>query len=423
LIFVEFSEFAVPMQDSFSPRSLSIESFRYNLPEDRIALYPLEERDASKLLIYKDGQIEEQIYRNLPEQIPSGYTVVFNKTRVVQARLSFRKPTGGQIEIFCLEPDTRYPDITTAMQQTGRVYWICLVGGAAKWKAGQVLELQSFDDLKLEARLAEKLSGAYLIEFSWNQPNSSFAEVLQQAGKIPIPPYIKRAADQSDTQRYQTIYAEAEGSVAAPTAGLHFSETILNGLAEKNIRTEKLTLHVGAGTFQPVKAETMEGHDMHAEFIEVDLSAIEHLRENAGKIIAVGTTSLRTLETIYWMGVKAHYLPQAGITELIIEQWEIYDHWMQKVIPAQDALTALLNWMKKNNSRRLICKTRILLAPGYKMRMIEALITNFHQPQSTLLLLVAAAIGEDWKKVYQYALDNQFRFLSYGDGSLLWCKK
>jgi S-adenosylmethionine:tRNA ribosyltransferase-isomerase len=411
------------MQHVASPRSLSIDSFRYELPDDRIAIHPLEKRDASKLLVYKNGQIKEWHYHNLPEQIPSGYTLVFNKTRVVQARLNFRKPTGGQIELFCLEPDTRYPDITTAMLQSGKVYWICLVGGAAKWKAAQVLELDASNGLKLEARLAEKLSGAYLIELSWNRTDVSFAEVLQMAGKIPIPPYIKRAADETDKVRYQTIYAEAEGSVAAPTAGLHFSEKILMELAEKNIRTEMLTLHVGAGTFQPVKAETMEGHDMHAEFIEVDRSAIEHLRENAGKIIAVGTTSLRTLETIYWMGVKAHYLPQAAITELSIEQWEIYDHWMQKTISAKDALTALLNWMHKNNNRKLICKTRILLAPGYKMRMIEALITNFHQPQSTLLLLVAAAIGEDWKKVYQYALDNQFRFLSYGDGSLLWCKK
>lgn len=411
------------MHTPASPRSISIDQFNYPLPDEQIAQYPLEERDAARLLVYKAGNLEEHTYRDLPELLPTGYTLVFNKTKVVQARLALKKPTSGQIELFCLEPAPRYPDITTAMLETGSVEWICLVGGANKWKSGQALELTAAGGFRLEARMQEKLNGAWQIAFSWAPTHFSFAEVLELAGQVPIPPYLKRAADQSDSRRYQTVYAEAEGSVAAPTAGLHFTESLLNRLAEKNIGTEKLILHVGAGTFQPVKAGTMEGHEMHAEFIEVEAATIERLLQKRGKIISVGTTSLRTLETIYWMGVKAHYLPAASLTALSLQQWEVYDTWMQQAVPVEDALKALLSWMNTHQTTRLLCKTKILLAPGYQMQMVEGLITNFHQPQSTLLLLVAAAIGEDWKKLYQYALDNQFRFLSYGDGSLLWCKK
>ena len=411
------------MATAENPRSIRIEAFRYHLPEERIALYPLAERDASKLLVYQAGNISAYTYRELPGLIPSGYTLVFNNTKVVQARLAFRKPTGGALELFCLEPDKRYPDITTAMLQKEDVYWVCLVGGAAKWKDGQVLELESESGLKLEARLAEKRSGEFLIRFTWNQPALSFAEVLHLAGKVPIPPYIKRAADSTDEQRYQTVYAETEGSVAAPTAGLHFTQSLLDQLTEKNIRKEMVTLHVGAGTFQPVKSDTMQGHDMHAEYIDVSRESIKNLQQQADHLIAVGTTSLRTLETLYWMGVKAHYLPEASIGELSINQWEVYDEWMQKSLPATAALQSLLTWMDNRQLDCLICKTQILITPGYTMRMIKGLITNFHQPQSTLLLLIAAVVGEDWKKIYQYALDHEFRFLSYGDGSLLWCKQ
>jgi S-adenosylmethionine:tRNA ribosyltransferase-isomerase len=411
------------MATAENPRSIRIEAFRYDLPEERIALYPLAERDASKLLVYKAGKLSEYTYRALPSLIPSGYTLVFNNTKVVQARLAFRKPTGGALELFCLEPDKRYPDITTAMLQKGDVYWVCLVGGAAKWKDGQVLELESESGLKLEARLAEKRSGEYLIRFTWNQPALSFAEVLHLAGKVPIPPYIKRAADSTDEQRYQTVFAETEGSVAAPTAGLHFTQSLLDQLTEKNIRKEMVTLHVGAGTFQPVKSDTMQGHDMHAEYIDVSRDSIKNLQQQADQLIAVGTTSLRTLETLYWMGVKAHYMPEATIGELSINQWEVYDEWMQKSLPAKEAIQSLLTWMDNRQLDCLICKTQILITPGYTMRMIKGLITNFHQPQSTLLLLIAAVVGEDWKKIYQYALDHEFRFLSYGDGSLLWCKQ
>ena len=411
------------MKAAENPRSIRIEHFRYELPEERIALYPVAERDASKLLEYKQGTLREYKYRDLPELIPSGYSLVFNNTRVVQARLAFRKPTGGALELFCLEPDSLYPDITSAMLQQQEVYWICLVGGASKWKDGQVLELVTETGLKLEARLAEKRSGEYRIHFSWNPATLSFAEVLQLAGKVPIPPYIKRAADSIDEQRYQTVYAASEGSVAAPTAGLHFTEALLKRLTDKNIRTEMVTLHVGAGTFQPVKADTMSGHEMHAEFIDVSRQSIQHLQEQADRIIAVGTTSLRTLESLYWMGVKAHFLPTASIQELSIRQWEVYDEWSTKNLSAKEAFLSLLTWMDNRKLDRIVCKTQILITPGYSMRLINGLITNFHQPQSTLLLLIAAVVGEDWKKIYQYALDHEFRFLSYGDGSLLWCKQ
>ena len=331
------------MKAAENPRSIRIEHFRYELPDDRIALYPAAERDASKLVEYRQGELREYRYRDLPELIPSGYTLVFNNTRVVQARLAFRKPTGGALELFCLEPDSLYPDITSAMLQQQEVYWICLVGGAAKWKDGQVLELVTETGLKLEARLAEKRSGEYRIHFSWTPATLSFAEVLQLAGKVPIPPYIKRAADSIDEQRYQTVYAATEGSVAAPTAGLHFTEALLKRLTDKNIRTEMVTLHVGAGTFQPVKAESMSGHEMHAEFIDVSRQSIQHLLEQADRIIAVGTTSLRTLESLYWMGVKAHFLPTASIQELSIRQWEVYDEWSTKNLSAREAFITYLD--------------------------------------------------------------------------------
>lgn len=423
LLLADFNATCSPMQHSDTPRQIRIEEYRYSLPEERIALYPLQERDASKLLIYKDGQITTSTYRSLPQYLPEGYTLVFNNTRVVQARMQFRKPTGGQIEVFCLEPAPSYPDITTAMLQRGSVQWICLVGGAAKWKAGQELELITASGLTILARLLSRNSSACLIGFEWNPSDLSFAEVLHQAGKVPIPPYIRRSADKTDEHRYQTVYAAEEGSVAAPTAGLHFTDRLLKELTARNIRNEMLTLHVGAGTFQPVKSETMQDHEMHAEFIDVSIDAIRHFKQNCGRLIAVGTTSLRTLETLYWMGVKAFHMPDAEIDQLSIQQWEVYDRWMKHSLSQEDALNALLTWMDNRKTDRLICKTKILLAPGYQIRMVEAIITNFHQPQSTLLLLVAAAIGEDWKKIYQFALENDFRFLSYGDGSLLWCRK
>jgi len=408
------------------PGSLSIKDFTYSLPEERIAKYPLAERDASKLLIYKEGIITEDIYRNIADRIPADSLLVFNDTKVVEARLLFQKSTGGVIEIFCLEPHQQYPDITTAMLQHERVLWYCLIGGASKWRHGQLLEKKikyNSKELILNGRYIEKTGDSFVVELSWNDLLLSFAEVLHLFGAIPLPPYIKREPEASDAERYQTVYAHYEGSVAAPTAGLHFTETIFEKLKAKNIQKDFVTLHVGAGTFKPVKTEVMQHHEMHAEYFTVSKPFIQNLIAHLDKnVIAVGTTSLRTLESLYWLGVKhsevatRHALsaPEWGIT-----QWEAYHHDL-KAISARDALGNLVKWLNEKDLDSLTAKTQIIIAPGYQFKIVNGLITNFHQPQSTLLLLVAAFIGKDWRKVYSYALANNFRFLSYGDGSLLW---
>jgi len=403
------------------PRILSIKDFTYSLPEERIAKYPLEERDASRLLIYKEVKIEEDIYKNIADHIPSSSLFVFNDTKVVEARLLFQKSTGGVIEIFCLEPHQQYSDITTAMLQHEKVLWHCLIGGASKWKRGQVLEKKinyNSKDLILNARYIEKMVDSFIVELFWNHLSLSFAEVLHLFGAIPLPPYIKREADISDAERYQTVYAHYEGSVAAPTAGLHFTETVFKKLQEKNIEKDFVTLHVGAGTFKPVKTEVMKDHEMHAEFFTVSKSLIQNLIDHLDKnIIAVGTTSLRTLESLYWLGVKGSMISSQQAME--ITQWEVYDY-KGKLISPKEALENLIKRMNEKDLDNLTVKTQIIIAPGYQFKIVNGLITNFHQPQSTLLLLVAAFIGKNWKKVYDYALDNNFRFLSYGDGSLLW---
>ena len=403
------------------PKNLAIADFTYSLPENKIADYPLTEREASKLLVYKEENITEDIYKNIASHIPENSLLVFNDTKVVEARLLFQKPTGGVIEIFCLEPHEQYGDITTAMLQPGKVLWQCLVGGASKWKHGQILKKIVYaynKEIILQAVYTEKRTDSFVIELSWSEKEMSFAELLHHAGAIPLPPYIKRKAETSDSERYQTIYAHFDGSVAAPTAGLHFTDAIFNKLKEKNIQTDFVTLHVGAGTFKPVKSETLETHEMHAEFIDVTKEAIEKIIHHLDKtIIPVGTTSMRTIESLYWLGVKLSMDKNLGSAE--INQWEAYDLAEQNM-PVKDALHSLLNWMIKNKRNRLITKTRIIIAPGYQPRIAKALITNFHQPQSTLLLLIAALIGNDWRKVYDYALQNDFRFLSYGDGCLLW---
>jgi S-adenosylmethionine:tRNA ribosyltransferase-isomerase len=414
------------------PGNLSIKEFTYDLPEDRIAKYPLPERDASRLLIYNAGKITEDDYNNLDRHLPSNSLLVFNDTRVIEARLLFQKPTGGIIEIFCLDPHEQYPDITVAMNQRGKVLWQCLIGGASKWKHGQILERKIVfsKEIILHAKYIEKRIDCFVIEFSWNDESLNFAEILHHAGAIPLPPYIKRAAESSDEERYQTIYAHHEGSVAAPTAGLHFTENVFEKLRAKNIKTDFVTLHVGAGTFKPVKSETIEGHEMHAELINVSKKAIETLLEVLSQnIIAVGTTSFRTIESLYWLGVKLAtgnvHAWQAGNEiqkKMELDQWECYELESANVEPAR-ALEALIGLMRKENMERLIAKTQILIAPPYQAKVANALITNFHQPQSTLLLLVAALIQDDWKKVYEYALHHDFRFLSYGDGCLLWIRK
>ncbi len=405
-----------------NPREIPISAYTYTLPEEKIASYPLPERDASRLLICRSGYITEDVYRNVDQYVPSNHLLVFNNSRVIEARLLFQKPSGGIIELFCVEPSDRLADVSTAILQQGRVQWKCLVGGASKWKHGQVLEKRLADDsgsVLLQARFIEKLSDRFIIELQWTPSHLSFAMVLQLAGAVPLPPYIKRAPEAADAVRYQTVYAQQGGSVAAPTAGLHFTPLIFDKLSQKQISTGFVTLHVGVGTFKPVKSTTMHGHTMHAELIDVDEETIKQLQAFAGKTYAVGTTSARTLESLYWMGIKTQLNPAIMADQLVISQWEVYDDLIPHVADASSALQSLLAWMNKNKLRRLITKTQLLIVPGYPFKMIRGLLTNFHQPGSTLLLLVAALAGGDWKKIYGYALKHEFRFLSYGDGCLI----
>ena len=404
-----------------SPKNISITAFDYHLPEDRIAKYPLEPRDSSQLLVYKKGQMTSDFYRHLHHHIPENSLLILNNTKVVEARLLFKKATGGTIEIFCLEPHTQYGDMTNALTQKSTVVWKCLVGGAKKWKDGSLqLSFAHGDSIfTLNAKMIAPVSNVFFIEFSWNQPELCFAEVLHYAGVIPLPPYLKRQTEASDKQTYQTVYAQSDGSVAAPTAGLHFTPDLFKNLKNKNITPDFVTLHVGAGTFMPVKSETLAEHDMHAEFIDVSLDTINKLLSYDEKtIIAVGTTSLRTLESLYWMGVKALTFPDIFIENIHIQQWDAYELAQNHTPKA--AFTALKSFMETHNLKRIITKTQLLIAPSYKLRTVDAIITNFHQPQSTLLLLIHAFVGDDWKNIYDFALNNQYRFLSYGDGSLLW---
>jgi S-adenosylmethionine:tRNA ribosyltransferase-isomerase len=399
------------------PKDISILDFTYQLPDDKIALYPLEQRDTSKLLVYKSGVISQDVYQNIATYLPQNSLLVFNNTKVINARILFTKPTGGVIEIFLLEP--YQADYTSTLTATKTCTWKCFIGGAGKWKDGELIKNWELGigNWELRVRIIEKLSDAYVVEFNWGG-NISFAEILEQTGNIPLPPYIKRKPAAEDKERYQTIYALQNGSVAAPTAGLHFTQDIFKSLEEKNISKDFVTLHVGAGTFKPVKAASMQQHEMHAEWIDVTTTAIENIITNLNNtIVAVGTTSLRTLESLYWLGVKALLHPSLSLLQ--ITQWEVYDELSGTNIPVKDALQALLKWLKQNNLTHLFTQTQILIAPGYQFKIVKALVTNFHQPQSTLLLLVAAAVGDDWRKIYSCALENDFRFLSYGDGSLL----
>ncbi len=405
------------------PKQLHIKNFSYTLPERYIAVYPLANRDASKLLVYQQGNITEDIYRKIADHLPEGALMILNDTRVMEARLLFQKPTGGMVEIFCLAPHARYADITTAMLQRKKVWWSCMVGGASKWKRGTLLEKKiatGAGTLVLKASVIERLPDSFTVEMEWEPGDLSFAEMLHYAGVIPLPPYIKRKAESSDKERYQTIYARQEGSVAAPTAGLHFTDDVFRSLKARQIEHDFVTLHVSAGTFKPVKSERMQDHTMHAEYMDVRYETIEKLWHNTGKIFCVGTTSLRTVESLYWMGVKIKRHAGISAASLAITQWEVYETLAANRIPAEEALLALLEWMKLRHMERLVIPTRILIAPGYKFGLVSGLITNFHQPQSTLLLLVAALIGENWKQVYDYALEHDFRFLSYGDGCLLY---
>lgn len=404
------------------PKHLSILDYSYQLPEEKIAKFPVQPRDRSKLLVYKNDTIQEDFYYNLHHYIPENSLLVFNNTKVVEARILFEKTTGSTIEIFCLEPDEQYSDITTAMLQTEKVFWKCLVGGAKKWKEDFLVKRVKVNNqyIELKATMVAKKNDYFLIEFLWNNNQLSFAELLHLFGIIPLPPYIKRALTASDKETYQTIYAKHDGSVAAPTAGLHFTENLMDNLKSKKIIPAYVTLHVGAGTFKPVKALTMQEHEMHTEFIDVSKELIEQLLQYTDKkIIATGTTTLRTLESLYWMGVKLIANPENNAIENIaVQQWDAYE--LPQNIAKQEALNCLLQFMIANKLNRILTKTQIIIAPNYSLKVADALITNFHQPQSTLLLLVAAVAGNNWKKIYDYALENNFRFLSYGDGSLIW---
>lgn len=392
-------------------KHINISDYNYELPDDRIAKFPLEKRDSSKLLTYISGTVSTNTFGSLPEILPDNSCLVFNNTRVIQARLEFFKSTGSRIEIFCLEPQEP-SSYELSLSSTQTCVWKCMVGNLKKWK-GEILRKEvGNDNLILQAERLETNGNTSFIKFSWNN-GVSFAEVLDLLGELPIPPYLNRKTQDSDKTTYQTVYSKVKGSVAAPTAGLHFTSEVISSLHSKGIKTMELTLHVGAGTFQPVKAEEIGGHSMHAEKVEVSREFIQNLIENLGNIVAVGTTSVRTLESLYYLGVQLHN----GDTKLLVNQWEPYES--KKVLSARESLEAILNYMDETQSNILYATTQIMIVPGYKFNIVNILITNFHQPKSTLLLLLAAFVGEKWRELYKYALENDYRFLSYGDSSLL----
>ncbi|WP_446777016.1 S-adenosylmethionine:tRNA ribosyltransferase-isomerase [Macellibacteroides fermentans] len=397
---------------------IRIEEFNYPLPDERIAKFPLTKRDESKLLVYRNGKIDEAVFKQLSDYLPQGSMLVYNNTRVIQARMLFQKETGAQIEVFCLEPVIPH-DYALVFQQTETCSWLCLVGNLKKWKEGALHKTIRMDDKEvvLSAERIKTTGDSHLIRFSWNNPQVTFAELLDAAGILPIPPYLHRETRESDLQTYQTVYSKIKGSVAAPTAGLHFTPEVLAGLDAKGFTREEVTLHVGAGTFKPVKSEVIGDHEMHTEFISVRRSAIENIRTNLGRIIAVGTTSVRTLESLYYMGRTLVNNPDATSEELVVTQWTPY-HDTEEVT-AHEALTALLDYLDRNQTDTLLSATQIMIAPGYEFKIVKGIITNFHQPKSTLLLLISAFVNGNWKSIYNYALDNDFRFLSYGDSSLL----
>lgn len=409
------------MEDQQHPKYLNIGHYHYTLTESRIAQFPLEIRDRSKLLICNKGVIEEDVFLNLSSHLPAGSLAVFNETRVIHARLLFHKESGSPIEIFCLEPLAPFRDHQQAFQQKEQSEWLCLVGNSKRWKTGKI-ELRAEHDGQTVVITAERVmkfeGGTSQVRFSWTPASLTFAEVLEQTGKIPLPPYINRKPVKKDEETYQTIYARYDGSVAAPTAGLHFSDEVMNSIQEKNIETLNFILHVGAGTFRPVISHNLGGHEMHAEQVYLPLKSLEILRASLDKsIIAIGTTTTRLLESLHWHGVRVINGLSDG-QQMNVGQWDPYDLPGGNDISRKDALDAVIRECKKTGAGVLKGQTRLLIAPGYRFRYPDILITNFHQPGSTLLLLIAAFIGEDWKKAYQYALDHDFRFLSYGDSCL-----
>lgn len=406
------------------PGLLAIKDFTYELPDDRIAQYPLPERDASRLLIYRDGNITEKIFGQLSEEIPEQSLLVFNNTRVVRARLLLQRTSGATVEIFCTDAADNAVDFIRLLGTKKEVYIRAFVGNGKRWKDDETLQLKiksGGQEIILKAMRAGIANDQSIVRLSWEPAELTFAEVLDAAGKIPLPPYMDREEEAIDEERYQTVYAKYNGSVAAPTAGLHFTDVVLKSLAAKNILSGNVTLHVGAGTFKPVKAGEMSGHEMHREQVSVPRELVEKiLAQKNAPVVAVGTTALRTIESLYWFGKQIITQPGRHFENLFVGQWEPYENTPD--IPVPVALRAILDWMRENKHEELRGFTQILIAPGYEFKIANGLITNFHQPQSTLLLLVSAFIGDDYKRVYQYALENGFRFLSYGDSSLLWRK-
>ncbi len=404
-----------------NPRELKISDFTYELPVQRIARYPLPDRDRSKLLVSRKGRISDHFFYELPSLLPENSLLVFNNSKVLPARIRFQSENGKAIEVFCLEPANGI-DQGRAMGLQGKAWWICLIGGNRKWKSGRAVlrfQLEASEELELQIRRKEMTDEGFLVEFEWAPSHLSFAGVLEMAGIVPLPPYLGRDAEESDKIRYQTIYAREEGSVAAPTAGLHFSDAVMKGLKEQAIDFASVTLHVGAGTFRPVMSEELAGHTMHHEWMEISLEVLKKLLNHGEKpVIAVGTTSMRSLESIYWMGVKII----KGKGELHMEalcpgQWDPYETDAGG-IGRREALKAVIEFLESKEQKFLRCKTQILIAPPYRVKMINGLISNFHQPGSTLLLLVAALPDSSWQAVYDHALNNNYRFLSYGDSSL-----
>ena len=399
-----------------NPKSISIKDYTYTLPEDRIAKHPLKQRDASKLLCYKNGLIQDHVFHQLPNLLQKDDLLVFNNTRVIRARLLFKKASGSVIEVFCLEPADGL-DPAMAFQEQGRSRWTALVGNAKRWKEPfqEILVTIQGTQVPLKAILEDRLQDHFVVRFEWPH-DFTFSEIIDAAGNLPIPPYLKRETEADDLVRYQTVYAQYDGSVAAPTAGLHFTPQTFSDLQQKGVQTAHVTLHVGAGTFRPVKSDTMADHDMHEEKMFISRETIQKLYEHAqkGNIIAVGTTSLRTIESIYWYGVRLLSKSDASFK---IAQWDPYE--LEQHISAPDAFGAVIHHLTKNNLEMLSGSTALLIAPGYRFQTVKGLITNFHQPDSTLLLLVAAFIGPDWRRIYDHALANEYRFLSYGDSSVL----
>ena len=401
-----------------NPRHIHISDYNYPLPDERIAKFPMAHRDHSKLLIYRKGEVGEDMFYNLPNYLPEGALMVFNNTKVIQARMHFRKETGALIEVFLLEP-AEPSDYELMFQTTGYCAWYCLVGNLKKWKEGPLTREIDIKGVKVivTATRGPIHGTSHRIDFEWDSKEVSFAEIIYAMGELPIPPYLNRETQESDKTTYQTVYSKIKGSVAAPTAGLHFTPEVLQSIDAHGIDREELTLHVGAGTFKPVKSEEIEGHEMHTEYISVRRETIQKLIDHDASAIAVGTTSVRTLESLYYMGLKVLRNLASTEEQLHVSQWEPYDG-QESEVGSQDALQALADWMDVHGLQVLHSSTQIIIAPGYDYKIVKLLVTNFHQPQSTLLLLVSAFVKGDWRKIYDYALSHDFRFLSYGDSSL-----